>query len=205
MRTQTHGARPTLWNHLSEDVLDCLVRFLDGAAAMRVFSLLEKRTCECMEPYLKAIKQLPSRWRRSINYMDYTPQSLNENQISALGKLLSSNVNIIKLVVHRSTLCDEGAATLAKGLEVNATLKVLHLDCSKIGGEGAAAIGKALTVNATLNQLHLQFTGIGDEGASALAKGLAVNATLKMLIVPNGVENHAELKAVCAAKGIKLV
>ena len=48
--------------------------------------------------------------------------------------------------------------------------------------------------------------GAGDEGAKAIADAVAASGSLALrkLVVPNGLERHAELMAACESKGVEL-
>ena len=59
-------------------------------------------------------------------------------------------------------------------------------------------------VCSSLVTLDLAHCDIGDEGAKALAAGVAASGSLalKKLVVPDGMEKHAQLVAACKSKGV---
>ena len=59
----------------------------------------------------------------------------------------------------------------------------------------------------SLTALDLSINSIGDEGAKAFAAAVAASGslTLKKLVVPAGLERHAELRDACRSKGVELV
>ena len=64
-----------------------------------------------------------------------------------------------------------------------------------------------LASDCSLTHLELRGNNIGDEGAKALGAAVAASGSLalKKLVVPNGLERHAELMAACESKGVELV
>ena len=54
--------------------------------------------------------------------------------------------------------------------------------------------------------MYLTGNKIGIEGAKAIGEALRVNGSLalKKLVVPSGLEKHAELVAACKLKGVEL-
>ena len=74
-----------------------------------------------------------------------------------------------------------------------------------IGDDGAKALAEAVRCSGSLATLYLKENKIGDVGAKAFAEAVAASVSLKMLAVDRELKMHAELKATCKLKGVRLV
>ena len=74
-----------------------------------------------------------------------------------------------------------------------------------LGPVDAILVASDLAVSGSLTSLNLNMNKIGAEGGVAIAEALKVNRSLKKLAVPDGVQKHECVVAICKGKGIELV
>ena len=85
---------------------------------------------------------------------------------------------LIKCVLARCALADDGTAQVAMGLIGHSTLKRLGLNENAIGEYGSAALGRALLRNGVLTHLSLAANKIDVKGCEHLSEPVRLSGTL---------------------------
>ena len=142
----------------------------------------------------------------SLTHLDLQGNSIGDEGAKAVAAAVAASGSLTHLDICDNNIGVEGAKAIAEVVAASGSLTRLSLRLNKIGDEGAKAIAGAVAASGSLTELWLANNNIGDEGAKALAAGISASGSLalKKLVVPDGLERHAELKAACEWKGVEL-
>ena len=151
------------------------------------------------------MQQLRANELTGLNLND---KSLGPTEVHVLSSLVAASGSLTYLGLEDNQIGVEGAKAIAAGvLAASGSLTHINLFGNQIGDEGAKAIAAAVAASGSLAHLDLEENEIGVEGAKAIAAAVAASGSLalKKLVVPDGLERHAELMAACESKGVELV
>jgi len=129
-----------------------LVSLLKENKSVKVLKLSENKICargaEALCEVLKTSKQIVA-VDLSLN------PDLGDDAMMVFSQMLKVNKQLQVLMLKGTSICDNGAMSLAEALP-KCGLKKLYLEYNKIGGAGCAKLANAVSDSPHLKELHLQ-------------------------------------------------
>uniref|UniRef100_A0A8C3A373 Leucine rich repeat containing 45 n=1 Tax=Cyclopterus lumpus TaxID=8103 RepID=A0A8C3A373_CYCLU len=119
----------------------------------------------------------------TVKVLDLKGNNLRSTGAEVLGKLLSRNKTLRRLVLEWNALgvWDEAFSLFCEGLASNGTLTQLDLRNNQINHHGAAELALALKRNTAVQALDLRWNNIGLLGGRTLLEALQKNNSIMQL------------------------
>eukprot|EP00796_Vickermania_ingenoplastis_P012054 gene12054-8306_t len=131
--------------------------------------------------FVKSYKPTPDRNPFGICVLELPGSNITARGAGYLGKMLSENSTIDRLVMDFSPLGDDGIRALCDGLRWNGTLKYLSLDHCGLTSVGTEVIASRVLKGSNVTYLSLQGNLLEGEGIKEIGRALGVGTKIEYL------------------------
>ena len=102
---------------------------------------------------------------QSLKYLNLSRNSLNDDALSELGRLIPTLDNIEEIDLSNNNIQDNGASSLGTALSIpECSLTILNISNNKIGDDGARYLVESIASNTKLTTLDISNNNIQDDG-----------------------------------------
>lgn len=131
--------------------------------------------------YIKSYRPTPDRNPFGIQVLEIPGSKITSRGAGYVGKLMSENSTIERLVVDFTYFGDEGAQALCEGLRWNGSLKYFSMQHCNITGTGMNVVASRVIKGSNVKYLSLRGNPLGEEGIVEIGRALAIGTQIEEL------------------------